>query len=191
MAYFSIDTYVGVTDMTVVDSNTPRVPVGTECRMVDATYGEGRAIYLAVSKSTAIPAGTLVYAANTSQTYQPRGASSPTTAAILTATAVPAVSTSKKTGRAVYVAMNAVASDANNVQFTWYLKKGITATLKTAVAVPADSAVYVSTTAGRFYLTASAGAQIIGARTVNAASVTSTTSTALVQFDSAKIDGYS
>lgn len=173
MAYKSADTYIGTQDLATVDT-VKRVPLGTVVRCVDPTYGEGSAIYLAIPTSTAIAAGLIVYAN-----------------ASLNAVAVPVVSTSKKTGRSVYVALAAVASDASNIQYAWFLKKGITATLKTAVTVAADQAVYISTTAGRMYLTASAGAQIIGARTVNAASVTSTTSTVLVQIDNPVLQGYS
>ena len=173
MAYKSVDTYVGSQDLATVDT-IQRVPLGTEIKCVDPTYGEGKAVYLAIPTSTAIAAGTIVYANASMQ-----------------ATAAPAVSTSKKTGRNVYVALAAVSSNASSVQYAWYLKKGITAVLKTAVTVAADQAVYISTTAGRFYLTASAGAQIVGARTANAASVTSTTSTVLVQIDNPRIQGYS
>lgn len=173
MAYKSADTYIGTQDLATVDT-TKAVPLGTVIRCVDPVYGEGQAIYLAIPTSTAIAAGLLVYAS-----------------ASLRATAVPVVSTSKKTGRSVYVALAAVASDASNVQYAWFLKKGITTVLKTAVAVAADSAVYISTTAGRFYVTASAGAQIVGARTANSASVTTTTSTVLVQIDNPVLTGFS
>ena len=174
MAYKSVDTHIGTQDLATVDT-TARVPLGTEIRVYDPTYGEGRAVYLAVPTSTAISAGTLVYA-------------TPSTNRVA---AVPAVGTSKKTGRAVYVCINAVSSDTTNVQYTWFLKKGITPVLKTAVQVVPDSAVYISTTAGRFYLTASAGAQIVGARTANAATVTTTTSTVLVNIDNPALQGFS
>lgn len=173
MAYKSVDTHIGTQDLATVDT-IQRCPLGTEIRVWDPTYGEGRAVYWKIGTSTAIAAGTLVYASASG-----------------TATAVPASATSKKTGRAVYVSLAAVASDSVNTQYAWFLKKGFTAVLKTAVTVPADSAVYISTTAGRFYLTASAGGQIIGARTANSASVTSTTSTVLVQIDNPSIQGFS
>ena len=63
--------------------------------------------------------------------------------------------------------------------------------LKTAIQVTLDSAIYISATAGRFYLTASAGSQVVGARTVNATTITTTTSTVLVQIDDPKMQGYS
>jgi len=173
MAYKSADTYIGTQDLATVDT-VKRVPLGTVVRCVDPTYGEGSAIYLSIPTSTAIAAGLIVYAS-----------------ASLAATSLPAVSTSKKTGRSVYVALAAVTSDSANTQYAWFLKKGITATLKTAIVVAADSAIYISATAGRFYLTASAGAQIIGARSANAASVTTTTSTVLVQIDNPVLTGYS
>ena len=173
MAYKSADTYVGSQDLATVDT-IQRVPLGTQIKCVDGTYGEGLAVYLKIPTSTAIAAGIIVYAD-----------------ASLQAVALPAVSTSKKTGRAVYVALAAVTSNASSVQYAWFLKKGITAVLKTAIQVTLDSAIYISATAGRFYLTASAGSQVVGARTVNATTITTTTSTVLVQIDDPKMQGYS
>lgn len=172
MAYTSSDLYAGAQQISTV-STVKQVPLGTEVKVVDATYGEGTAVYLAVPVSTAIAAGIIVYA-NASQN----------------AVALPANSTSKKTGRNVYVALNAVTSDASNVQYTWFLKKGVTAVLKTAIQVTLDQPLYISATAGRFYLTASAGAQILGARTVNATTITTTTSTVLVQIDNPVVQGF-
>jgi hypothetical protein len=87
---------------------------------------------------------------------------------------------SGNTARPVAVAINAITSDANNVQYAWFQIQGRAAVLKTAVTVPTNSRLFISGTAGRFHLAASAGKTIVGARTANAASVTSTTSTVLV-----------
>lgn len=172
MSYKSADTYIGSQDLATVDT-IQRVPLGTQIKCVDPTYGEGQAVYLKIPTSTAIAAGLIVYAD-----------------ASLQAVSLPAVSTSKKTGRSVYVALAAVSSNATSAQYAWFLKKGITAVLKTAIQVTLDQPLYISATAGRFYLTASAGAQIIGARTVNTTTIATTTSTVLVQIDTPKVQGY-
>ena len=129
----------------------------------------GEFIYLAIPASTTIAAGTIV-------TWNPsyQVAAMPTT--------------SGNSGRPVAVAIQPITS-STSVQYAWFQRQGRVAVLKTAVTVPSDSRLFVSGTAGRFYVTASAGKQIIGARTVNAASITSTTSTVLVYIDRPTIQG--
>lgn len=134
---------------------TQNHPLGTEVDAVDPTYGGGRFIYLLGVASTAV--GSLVkYNATTWQT------------ALLTATANQDVP--------VAVAMSAnVAS-----QYGWYQIAGNAVVLKTAVAVAPQIPMYISGTAGRVKVIASAGLQIVGARTANLASVTSTTSSVVM-----------
>lgn len=78
----------------------------------------------------------------------------------------------------------AVAMSACNLTtlFGWYQIGGNAVILKTAVKVDPAVApkVYLSATAGRIMQTSVAGRQIIGARLNAAATVTSTTSTAIV-----------
>jgi len=76
----------------------------------------------------------------------------------------------------------AVAMSANTAttSYGWYQTEGVATILKTAVAVSPDVILYLSATAGRVKVIQSAGLQILGARSANAATVTSTTSTVLV-----------
>lgn len=78
------------------------------------------------------------------------------------------------------VAINAVTSNASSLQYTWLQIQGRATVLKTAVQVLPAVPVYGSATAGRVKVLASAFRAIIGARTANQATVTSTTSSVLV-----------
>lgn len=73
----------------------------------------------------------------------------------------------------VAVAMSAPTA----TQWGWFQISGLAKILKTAVAVSPTVTLFLSGTAGRVKVIASAGLQILGCRTANAASVTSTTST--------------
>lgn len=136
-------------------STTQMVPLGTIVRAVDPTYGEGEFIYLLGVTSTVVGSVVRYYAT----TYQ---------TTLITATAV-------------QVAPVAVAMSANvGSQYGWYQIEGLAVVKKTAVAVSPQVALYISGTAGRLKVIASAGLQIVGARSANLASVTSTTSTVVV-----------
>ncbi len=153
---------IGITGLPTSPLETFLGQIVTGCDNAATINAGGEFIYLAVATSTAIPLGTIVVwdASN----YR--------------ATAMP--TSSGNTARPVAVAINAITSDANNVQYAWFQIQGRAAVLKTAVTVPTNSRLFISGTAGRFHLAASAGKTIVGARTANAASVTSTTSTVLV-----------
>lgn len=131
----------------------------------------GKFIFLKVPVSTTITVGLLYQWDKNYQT-----------------TLVPVVSTSKNTGVAVAVAYTAVTSNATLVQYAWFLIQGTVATLKTAVTVPPQSNIYISATAGRVKILTSAGAGIIGARSNNATTVTSTTSTVNVYYNFSAIE---
>ena len=77
---------------------------------------------------------------------------------------------------------DATGSSPNNVasQYGWYQIAGAAAIKKTAVAITPSVPVYISGTAGRVRGTAASGKQILGARTVNAATVAAGTSTITV-----------
>jgi hypothetical protein len=137
---------------------TARTNLGKICRARHETYGEGEFIYLLGVASTV--AGSLVkYNATSYLTV------------LVTATAVQAVP--------VAVAMSAnVAS-----QYGWYQISGLAVVKKTAVAVSPQVTLFISGTAGRVKVIASAGLQVVGARSANLASVTSTTSTVVVLID--------
>ncbi len=134
-------------------STTLNHPLGTRVRAIDSTYGEGEFIYLQGIGSTVV--GSMVKWDGAYLT------------ALVTNTAVQA--------RPVAIAMSAnVAS-----QYGWYQIAGVAVIKKTAVAVSPEVALYISATAGRVKVLASAGLQIVGCRSGNTASVTSTTSTVI------------
>lgn len=79
------------------------------------------------------------------------------------------------TGRPIALAITAVGAS----QYGWFAIQGKHLVLKTAVKISPDSRMWISGTAGRFFSTATTGKQILNARTVNSATVASTTSTVL------------
>ena len=151
---FTIHNMVGA--QPIENTSTTRAhPLGTVVRGVDPTYGEGEFIYLLGVAGTVV--GSLVkYNATTWQTV------------LLTNTTVQAVP--------IAVAMSAnVAS-----QYGWYQISGNAVVKKTAVAVNPQVKVYISATAGRVKVIASAGLEVVGARSANLTTVTSTTSTVVL-----------
>lgn len=157
MAY-SVYTIAGA--QPIADTSTTRKqPLGTIVRGVDPTYGEGEFIYLLGVANTVV--GSLVrYNATTYQTTL-------------------CAASDKNTGVPFAVAMSAnVAS-----QYGWYQLSGNAVIKKTGVAVNPGVAVYLSATSGRIKVLASAGQQIVGAKTANLATVVTTTSTVVVTID--------
>lgn len=144
-------------------STTKNHPLGTIVRAVDGTLGGGEFIYLQGVASTAI--GSMV-------TYNTTGATtlSPNTA---------------NQAQPVAVAMSAnVAS-----QYGWYQLEGTATILKTAVKVSPSVALYQSATTGRVMSTAASGKQLVGAKSVNAATVASATSTITAIIDRPFLQG--
>lgn len=186
MAYTFTDVQMGVPDINSVivspavgtpgigalPSVTMEAALGEVREGFDATLGRAKFMFLKVPTSTTVTTGLL---------YQ--------FDKLYTIVVVPAGSTSLKTGVSVVAAVNTVASNASAVQYTWFLIQGTTAVLKTAVAVAAQSALYMSATAGRFYVTSSAGKQILNARTQNTSTVTSTTSSVNVFLNYSCLEG--
>lgn len=130
-------------------------PLGTIVRAVDETYGAGEFIRLVGVGSTIV--GSLVrYNATTWQTT------------LVTNTAVQVCP--------VAVAMSACVATEHG----WYQISGLAVVKKTAVQITAQVPLFISGTAGRVKAVASAGLQVVGARSANLASVTSTTSTIVV-----------
>lgn len=125
----------------------------------DPVLGSAEFIYLKIPASTAITQ-YLCY----------------TWTAGYTLIVLPVLATSKNTGDWVAVAPVAVPSNTA-VQYGWFQIQGQTPVLKTAVQVLPNVVVYASATAGRIKVLTSAGGQITGMKTFNAATVTSTTST--------------
>lgn len=140
-------------------SDTKNHPYGTIVTAKDSTYGGGEFIYL--QGVTNNFAGALVtYVANTGVVALS------TTSGIATGGAPMAVSMSAATGS----------------QYGWYQIAGDAVMYKTAVKFDPASGnrVYLSATAGRIMQTSVAGRQILGARFAATATVTSTTSTAII-----------
>lgn len=170
MAYQFADNVLGAINVTGYTTTAPGVAVlpgsvlepqvGEIRRATDTTLGAAEFIYLKVPTSTAITANLL---------YQ--------WTASYSVAVLPVLATSKNTGHQVAAAVTTLASDATNVNYGWFQIQGLATVLKTAVAVSPDSVVYASATAGRIKVLTSAGGQITGMRSANAASVTSTTST--------------
>lgn len=132
-----------------------RHPLGTLVKAVNDTYGEGEFIYLLGVAST--EAGSL--ARWNATTYQ-------TTLVIATA---------------VQVCPVGIAMSANvALGYGWYQIEGNAVIKKTGVSVNPSVPVYISATAGRVKVIASAGLQVVGARTANLTTVVTTTSTVVI-----------
>lgn len=101
---------------------------------------------------------------------------------------LPVLATSKNTNAPVCVAPVAVASNTA-VQYGWFQIQGEATVLKTAVTVSPNVIVFASGTAGRIKVLTSAGGQIVGMRSFNAATVTSTTSTVLCFLNRPQMQG--
>ena len=188
MAYFANALQIGVPDITSVVSQgslgdpsgitqlpsvTMEAKLGTRVKAQDtANNWDGEFIYLAVPVSTTVTVGLLY---QFDKTYN--------------VVVVPVLATSKNTGVQVVMAYTGVTSNATTVQYAWFLYQGTAPVLKTAVTVSPQSPVYMSATAGRIKVLSSAGGQILGARTQNTATVTSTTSTVLLYLGPSSLEG--
>lgn len=146
-------------------STTKQHPLGTIRRAYDDTYGEGEFIYLLGVDSTVV-GSVAIYNATTYQT-------------------VLATNTAEQ-GAACAVAMSANTSS----KYGWYQISGLAVVKKTAVAVGPQVALYLSGTAGRVKVIASEGKAIVAAKSANLASVTSTTSTVIVQINRPSLQGF-
>jgi len=169
MAYSFVENRAGMLQIDQTDSGvtmangssavpTPPATLGQVARAFDPTYGEGEFILLVGVASTVV--GSLVsYNATTYQTAL-------------------SANTANLAGP-VAVAMSACTAGL----FGWYQIGGLAVIKKTAVATSPQVAVYQSATTGRIMATAASGKQILGARSANLASVTSTTSTVIVSIN--------
>lgn len=170
--YFTpVENALGIPGSNVVSaSSTPAVTPGKIVRMKDVTgtYGEIEAIYLACLSGQ--KAGNLV-------TYKLETSGQAKAANVVVALSV--ASANKNYPLAVALAAN--ATGANN--YGWFAIQGTVSVLKTASVVTGNVAVYMSATAGRITPTAASGKQVTNARTMNQASVATTTSSVLVYID--------
>ena len=134
---------------------TPPNVLGKIVRADDPTYGEGEFIMLVGVAGTEI--GSVVkYNATTHQTV------------LITAVAVQNVP--------VAVAMSANLAGT----FGWYQIAGNAVIKKTAVAVTPQVTLFISATAGRVKVLASAGLQLVAARSANLATIAAAVSTVTV-----------
>ncbi len=155
----TIDTGVtspgGVSSGTTSVIPTPPNVLGKIVRADDPTYGEGEFILLLGVAATEV--GLVVkYNATTYQT------------AVVTNSAVQDVP--------VAVAMSANLAGT----FGWYQIAGNAVVKKTAVAVTPQVTVFLSATAGRVKVLASAGLQVVAARSANLTTIAAGTSTVTV-----------
>lgn len=164
MAYTISSPSLGRPKIDAVDE-TAIVPVGTVVQGVDPTYGAGEFVYLKGVTSTVV-GSMLTYAPSTYQT-----ALSPNTANL---------------GQPVAIAMAATTTAA---KYHWGQIGGVAVVKKTAVAVSPNVTLHQSATTGRVMATSASGKQILGARSANVASVTSTTSTVLVSLNRPHMQG--
>jgi len=134
-------------------SSTLNHPLGYVVEAYDPTYGAGEFIYLPGVASTVV--GSLV-------TYDPINKT--TTLAPNTANLAQPL--------AVSMSANILATT-----YGWYQIGGVAVIKKTAVKVSPNVALYLSGTTGRVMSTAASGKQVVNARSVNAATVASATST--------------
>lgn len=181
MAYVANTPRLGIVDLNSVVStlgapgigNLPSVATEPQLGEIatgwDTILGGGEFIFLACPVSTVIAAGSVV---NWDANYR-----------------VALLPTTVKTGLSVAVAVAAFASNTA-LQYGWFQVEGKATTLKTAVTVAPNSGVFITTTTtGRIQNVSSTGKQIIGARTANTATVTSTTSTVLVFLNRSSVQG--
>jgi len=145
----------GVSSGSTTAIPTPPNVLGKIVRADDPTYGEGEFILLLGVAGTEI--GSVVkYNATTYQTV------------LVTNTAVQDVP--------VAVAMSANLAGT----FGWYQISGNAVIKKTAVAVTPQVTVFLSATAGRVKVLASAGLQVVAARSANLTTIAATVSTVTV-----------
>jgi hypothetical protein len=143
----------------------PPSSLGKVVRAVNATYGVGEFILLKAAASTLV--GSLVrYNATTWQATL-----NPNTANLAGPVAV------------------AMAASTSGGDFIWHQIGGLAVIKKTAVQVAPGVAVYQSATAGRIFATQTSGKQILGAKSANLTTVTSTTSTLVVLLDRPHMQG--
>ena len=160
---YAVSNLAGAQAIANTDTTQKHV-LGTVVKANDPTYGEGEFIYLLGVGSTVV--GSMVTYNTT--TYQT--ALTPTTGTT--------------DGAPIAVAMSANVASA----YGWYQIQGNAVIKKTGVAVAPSSGLWLSGTAGRFYVTASAGKGIVGARTANLATVVTTTSTVVVTINRPSIE---
>lgn len=169
MAWVPAEPRLGIQPIATTQT-TQAHPLGTIIRAVDPTLGAGEFIYLLGVANTL--AGLMVYYdSNTG------------------ITALTSTSGVVNRGQPVAVAMSANVA----LGYGWYQIGGAATVLKTAVKVDPNGAlgmnVHLSATAGRIMQTSVPSRQVVGARFAATATVTATTSTAIVTLNRAAMQG--
>lgn len=140
------------------NADTQKHVLGTRVMASDPTFGDGEFIYLKGVINTVVGLVVTYNATDYTTTVSPNTASN----------AAP-----------VAVAMSACVAS----QFGWYQISGNATVKKTAVQCLPGTKVYQSGTGGRIMPTSASGKQILGAKGANLVTVTSTTSTLVVQLN--------
>jgi hypothetical protein len=172
MTYKFIEPRLGLPLLTSITSvasagliNSTGVPLGTIVRAEDPTLGQGEFVYLAGGTSIAV--GSLV-------TYNQ-----------LTGLTTLAPNTANQ-AQPVAVSM---AANTSTTALSWYQIAGAAAIKKTAVKIGVAQKVWLSATAGSIFATVATGKQVLGAVTINAATVASATGTITVLIDRPHLQG--
>ena len=164
MAYVIAENIAGMQPITAI-STTQNHPLGMVVRAFDNVSGQsGEFIYLLGVINT-IAGLVVTYNASTFQT-----------------TLLPSAANA---GGPIAVAGSANVASS----YGWYQISGLATVLKTAVGVNPAVRLYVSTTAGRLRSTASAGREILGARSANLATISAGVSQVLVMLDRPSLQG--
>lgn len=164
---------VGAPGIAVLPSAVIENQLGSIVKAIsyDTTYGgQAMLIFLAVPTSTTVTQGLAYYWKGD-----------------YTIVVVPtAVSGSAVSGTPFAIALNSVASDTANIQYTWFFVQGKTAALKgAALASQPNVPLFVSgVTAGRVRTTSSLYRSIIGARSANMATATGSILPVYLEFPS-------
>lgn len=176
MAFFPIENAIGIPGAAIVsDSSTPAVSPGKIVRMKDPIYGEAEFIYLPVLSGQTV--GQLVTWNSASGVAT--GSSNTVSVALTTST--------KNQARPVAVAM--AANTTGTTKYGWFCVEGTVPVKKTALKVSPNVALFLGTTSGRIGASSGSGKQVLGARTMNSATVASATSTVLVQINRPHLQG--
>jgi len=173
--WYATENRLGVTSLMGIDSVANQItnlnntqPIGTVVSGVDATLGTGEFIYLQGVASLAV--GNVV-------TYNPS-----TGAVTLSGTG-----TAQFSGQPLAVALAANTSSSN---YSWYQIAGAAVITKlTTVNFLPTVPVYLGGTAGQITSAANSGSQILGAISLNAATVASATTTVTVQINRPHVMG--
>lgn len=174
MAYKITEPRLGIPNISAVsDSSAPAVTPGTIVRAEDPIYGAGEFIYLPVLSAQIV--GSLVNydsGSGVGVSGSPTITLNPNTANL-----------------ARPVAVSMAANTSGTTKYGWFCIQGTVPVKKTAVKVNPKVAMFQSATAGRIFPTTASGKQVLGARSMNTATVASATSTVLLEVNRPHMQG--